>query len=206
MVQSKAGNSGQRARLKSVGLFIIFTLTAMAAFSQAPPLNQPQQIRSAVIYDEKLKDRFFTKKQWSMGDPNFGEAKTKRLHTAQCVTDHQIRHFVRFCDGQILEDGTLQLYIHDFTPSTVDDLLILVKDEQFTCQYWTVYMGDRGDENLIWTTKKQKLILDKKTYRKGERIKGKIEFECLQEVTNPKYGGRFPQSIKIEGVFKPLLE
>ena len=58
---------------------------------------------------------------------------------------------------------------------------------------------------MVWTTTKQKLILNKEEYKRGDIIKGKIEFECVQEVTNPKYSGCNPGTIKIAGVFKPKL-
>ena len=125
-------------------------------------------------------------------------------HTANCITNQQYEHKIRFCEAE-LDNNTMILYIHDFTASTNDNLKIKITNRLFQCQYWTTYVADRGDEGLIWTTKKQILILDKKEYKKGDTIKGKLKFECLQEVTNPKYKGRYPHYIRIEGVFKTTV-
>jgi len=52
------------------------------------------------------------------------------------------------------------------------------------------------------------LTLDKKAYRKGDVIKGKIDFECVQEPTNREYiekWGSDPTTIKVYGVFKTIV-
>ena len=78
-------------------------------------------------------------------------------------------------------------------------------------RYRTEYpIATRPDPALIWTTKRQKLTLDKNVYRKGDVIKGRIDFECVEEPTNPKYiekwGKIIPSSITVKGVFKTILE
>jgi hypothetical protein len=53
------------------------------------------------------------------------------------------------------------------------------------------------------------LTLDKRTYGKGDEIKGRIDFECVREWSNPKYiekYGRGPKTIKVFGVFKTIVE
>lgn len=59
---------------------------------------------------------------------------------------------------------------------------------------------------MRWTTKRQKMTLDKKGYRKGDTIKGKIDFECLDELIDPKYPNRPPRTIQVYGVFKAMVE
>jgi hypothetical protein len=189
-------------------LIVTFSIYITSALCIAQvPKGQPEQIKTRVKYSSELNNPFFNSNEWSAGEPNLGEDPNKKsLHTAKCITEHQIRHIIRFCEAKLLSDGTLELYIHDFTASTVDNLKIKIKDGYFTSQYWTAYVADKGDEGLIWITKKQYLILNQENYKIGDTIKGKIEFECVQEVTNPKYGGRYPKSISIEGYFKPKLK
>jgi len=46
-------------------------------------------------------------------------------------------------------------------------------------------------------------------YRNGDVIKGKIDFECVQEPTNREYiekWGSDPTTIKVYGVFKTIVE
>lgn len=184
---------------------MIITLTTLIIAQE--PDGQPRQIKTKVQYDENLKHPFFDKTEFHFGDPEFGEdPKRKFVHTAKCFTSHQIEHYIHFCEAKLISNDTIEILIHELTPSTNDNLKIIVSQGQFSCQYWTSYVGDRGDEKLVWTTKKQNLKLNKKRYKKGEVMKGEIKFECLQEVTNPKYKGRFPRTIKIEGVFKPIIK
>jgi hypothetical protein len=170
-------------------LILICLITATSAYAE--PKGQPDQLVSPVEYDENLSDPFF----------DLRDIK----HTANLVTDQQYEHMIRYCDAE-LKNGSIELYIHDFTPSTNDNLKIKIVGGFFQSQYWTTYVADRGDEGLTWTTKKQKLILDKKNYKKGDIIKGKLEFECVQQVTNPEYKGTSPHNIKIEGVFKAVVK
>ena len=182
----------------------------------------PVQMESAVQYDANLTDPFFKTEKSSYywwiiehddgtfedtsGEYKKGDKPPRLRHTADCVTEHQGKHTIHYCEATLHPDNTIELYIHETTPSTYDNLSVKIKDGMFRSQYWTKYVQDRGDEGVIWTTKKQKLILNKKQYNKGDTILGKIFFECLQEVTNPRCGGRFPRTIKVEGVFKPILK
>ncbi len=67
-------------------------------------------------------------------------------------------------------------------------------------------MYDFGFKTLIWTTKRQKLTLDQKVYRKSDVIKGRIVFECVEDPKNPFSGKKAPRIIKVFGVFKTILE
>jgi hypothetical protein len=71
------------------------------------------------------------------------------------------------------------------------------------------FVGGWSNEVPLWRDSSQKLTLDKKVYPKGDVIKGRIEFECLEEPTNPKYiegWGRHLTTIKVYGVFKAIVE
>ena len=186
------------------------------------PKGQPIQIRIEVIYDSNLYDPFFESTEWgypwwiikhsdghienTMGGPTDENELPRLQHTAKCSTSHQFDHQINFCDATLLPDGTLELFIHDESASTSDSLRVLVKDGQFTSQYWTFYPANKGDERLIWTTTRQDLVLDKRAYNKGDELRGRIRFECLQELTNLKDGGRFPKRITIQGVFRTQVE
>jgi hypothetical protein len=60
-----------------------------------------------------------------------------------------------------------------------------------------------GNQDLVWITKNQRLILDRKNYRAGDVLKGRVAFTCAEKRTkNPNAG---TQEIKIEGVFKTKI-
>jgi hypothetical protein len=203
-------------------ILIVSICSLVRAVEYQVPEGQPAQIKSRVTYDPQLYDPFFASNEWSypwwvikdadghientMGGTTDEQELPRLKHTAKCFTAHQGKHEIKFCEARRLKDNTIELFVHDMSPSTNDNLKILVQDGLFSCQYWTSYVADRGDEGLIWTTKRQRLILDKKVYTIGDIIQGKIEFECLQEVTNPKHGGSYPKNIIIEGVLRTTIE
>jgi hypothetical protein len=174
--------------------------------------GQPTQISSKVDYNLNLSDPFFQTEEWSDScSENDKESRYKR--TARCVGSHQGEHTIDFCRAKLLDDNAIELIIHDaydLCPSAADDnLKIVIQNGQFWSQYWTFYKHLASNFGLIWTTKRQELTLDKKVYHKGDVIKGRIDFECVQENGDPelveKYG-RNPYSITLKGVFKTILK
>jgi hypothetical protein len=188
----------------------------------APPPGQPELMRSQVNYDPKLTDPFFDSNEWSYADYDLeGVPLDKRpkepprlKHTARCFstsghsTPQENEHLVRFCEARLFDVNMIDLFIHEDNAEFFDNLTVRIKDGMFTCQYWTGYKGP-GKADWIWTTTRQSLTLDKKTYRKGDVIKGRIDFECVQEPTNPKYIEKYGKNlttIKVYGVFKTIVE
>jgi hypothetical protein len=180
--------------------------------------DQPEQMSSKLDYDPKLTDPFFKTNEWSYwyggqvvvnGMFPEGEKPPRLQHTAKCFsTSHRMEHEVRFCDTRLVDVNTIVLVIHDPSLEFVEKLTVRVTNGMFTCQYWTGYKAPTRTA-LIWTTTSQKLTLDKKAYRKGAVIKGRIDFECVQEATDPKYiekYGKTPVTIKVYGVFKTIIQ
>jgi hypothetical protein len=129
--------------------------------------------------------------------------------TAKFSSSHNDSGTIRFCDAKLLEGEIMELSIHAGQYSE-NNLKVIVQNGVFWSQYWTIYKKRfRVREGFIWTTKKQSLTLYKRVYGKGDVIKGRLEFECLEEPTNPKYiekYGRHLTTIKMYGVFKTLLK
>jgi hypothetical protein len=132
--------------------------------------------------------------------------------TAMCFsTSRGVKHVIGLCEARLVDVNTIDLFIHNDGPGFLDRLRIQVKSGMFTCQYWTYHKAPEGKAGLAWTTKRQELTLDNKVYRKGDVVKGRIHFECVEEVTNPEYVAKWrvitrPITIKVWGVFKPIVE
>ncbi|MFZ5868362.1 MAG: hypothetical protein ACOYXY_20930 [Thermodesulfobacteriota bacterium] len=183
------------------------------------PPGQPAQMRTQLGYERKLTDTWFDSDAWGYpyerqvaagGKTSEGEDPSLLKHTANCrSTSLGTEHPVEFCEARLVDRNTIDFLFHHDCPGFNDKLRVQVKSGMFTCQYWTFYKGPMERADFIWTTNRQKLTLDKQVFRKGDVIKGRIDFECLQEATHPKFlekWGKWPKTIKVYGVFKTIVE
>lgn len=173
-------------------------------------------MQSPVDYDPKLTDPFFQSDEWSYWegsrenpDPGMfpeGEIPRKLKHTARCLsTSFGSKHEVRFCEARLRDKNKIDLFIHEHNPAFDDDLIVRIRNGRFTSHYRTFYRAG-PTEGLVWTTKRQKLTLDKKAYQKGDVIKGRIAVEILDEYIDAESPGRPPRRITLYGVFKTIVK
>jgi hypothetical protein len=192
------------------------------------PSGLPGQMWSQVDDDSNLTDPFFTSNEWRypwwiIKHPNGHFESTRSFdespviepprvkHTARCFsTSFGTKHLVHLCEARLLDDNMIDLLIHVKNPAFRDALKMQIRNGEFTCQYWFFLKETAGKANKIWTTKRQQLTLDKKVYRKGDIIKGKTDFECVEQPTDPdpvaRWPDRYPMTIQVYGVFKTVVE
>ncbi len=192
-------------------VFVLLRVGQLVSAEQDPPWGQPDQMRSQVHYDPNLSDPFFESETWSCHNDGVCDKKDRLKNTARCFTSFQYDHLIHFCDAKLVDSNKIELFIHQRTPSANDNLRIIIRDRVFRSQYWTKYLlgtGTRLPAGVRWTTKRQKLTLDKKVYRKGDLIKGKIDFECAEELAYLwlPFLSEATRTITINGVFKTILE
>jgi hypothetical protein len=188
------------------------------------PSGLPEQMWSQVDYDSSLTDPFFTSHEWSYPwwiikhpDGHFESTRgfdespviepPRMMHTARCFsTSFGTKHLVHLCEARLLDDNVIDLLIHVKNPAFRDSLRVRIRNGKFTCQYWIV--DHKGA--FTWTTTRQKLILDRDAYGKGDVIKGRIDFECAMKVIDPKdierWGKDPSTTVKVFGVFKTVVE
>jgi hypothetical protein len=180
------------------------------------PSGQPAQMWSKINYDPKLWDTFFESD--ALGYPDGGRGSSRSEKAAMCFSNSLgVKHLVESCEAKLVDENTIDFLIYDTGPGFHDVLRVWVKKGMFTCQYWSYYQVP--GRLLIWTTKRQELTLDQEVYRKGDVIKGRIDFECVQDVKDPnvmeKQGGWIKdgwikgywlRTIKVYGVFKTILK
>jgi len=200
---------------KYICFMLLFIPTII--FSQ-PAFQQPKQMLSKVKYDTNIKDTFFEKQyfsyEWFMiqeDDGTFSSAiydslgneiidTTKNIHTANCITQHQGEHTIRYCNA-FYKGDTLMLFINDFTASTYDNLLVKVFNGKFSCQYWTAYPSMQRSQKLTWVTTSQRLTLNSEKYKVDDEVKGKI-YVMIKEEQLTHEGLKETTKIMIEGVVK----
>jgi hypothetical protein len=152
-----------------------------------------------------LSDPFFTG-----GGRGPKKAPSHVKHTAKCFSTFDVgKHLVKFCDARLLDGNTIELLFHETNVPFIEQLQVRIRNGMFTCQYWGLRDVSPPIEVFTWTTKRQDLTLDKKAYRKGDLIKGRIGFECVREIIDPEYVrkyGKRPETIQVSGVFKTILK
>jgi hypothetical protein len=191
------------------------------------PSGQPAQMSSKINYDPKLWDTFFESDAWGYphggqipagGMTPEGEGSARSESTAMCFSNSLgVKHLVESCKAKLVDENTIDFLIYYIGPGFHDVLRVRVRKGMFTCQYGSGYQVPGS--LLIWTTKRQELTLDQEVYRKGDVIKGRIDFECVQDAKDPeameKAGGWIKdgwikgywlRTIKVYGVFKTILK
>lgn len=194
-----------------------------APYTPQIPQKLRPQMWSGVETDPKLTADFFESPRWSYPrgieknrDGTLRSTRSKdpvqnppRLtHTAELFCSSWGAGFVRtldFCEARLLDEHTIQLFVDNTRGAYSDSLRILIRDGRFMCQYWQVY----NFWGYGWATKRQRLILDKESYRKGDVIKGRIDLECLDVDIRGTWEyseENVPLPVRIFGFFKTTVE
>ncbi len=206
------------------GALLVLSICGCAArlastHSFADPPGQPAQLVSQLRHDAQLADPFFGSGEWShpwhyvpLGDGRYENALggevlleselPRQQHTARCSTEHQGAHPISFCDLSLGRGGRLEIHLHDESASTADHLGIVVQSGRFASQYWTFYPLQQPGERLTWTTTRQELVLSADRFARGEALRGRIDFECVQQ---SNLAGREPVTIAVQGVFEAYV-
>ena len=103
--------------------------------------------------------------------------------------------------ASLRDADTIEVLIHSQFVAFSNFLLIRITGGKFSCQFWNGF--DYGA--VRYATTAQRLILDKKAYKKGDVIKGRIDFECFSELIHP-HPASPPSLIRLYGVFKTIVE
>lgn len=120
-------------------------------------------------------------------------------HTSNCMTTHQGKHIMDYCDADY-SSGVLVLEIHGGMPAYTGSLLISVKNSAFTCSFKSAYPA-RGINCLAWTIVSKKLTLKNASIIKGKRVYAWISV-VFDEVSG---SASSTHRYTIEGYIKPVV-
>jgi len=175
------------------------------------------EIQSKVILDKKMHSAFFNSYESSYPwyiikheDGTFenvtGEKISKRdkkpvEHTSNCVSTHQGRHIMEFCDATY-DSGVLNLEIYGGMPAYFSSLRITLKGSDFLCRFKGVYPAPVSNcrRNII----AKKLVFKDREIKKGERLFAWVSVEF--EETSTYKGVTETSRHKIEGYIKPAVK
>jgi hypothetical protein len=107
------------------------------------------------------------------GDVDPGDT-LHQYRTANCVTNHQGEHAVRFCDASLTND-TLRLSFQPELPAYAGSPTLLINKGRFRSEFHATYPQMIPGENLSWCATKQRLVLNRASYRPGDTVKGYVD-------------------------------
>ena len=179
--------------------------------------NTTDNLKAHVSFNSKMDSQFFKSYKASypwyilrnddgtfentMGDEVSADDKIPVEHTAHCVSTHQGKHVMDFCDA-IYDAGTLRLEIHGGMPAYASSLMIIVKDAEFFCRFRASYPAPVS--NCTWNILSKKLIFKDKAIKKGRRLYAWLSAE-FEEIST--YQGKTATTKHtIEGYIKPIVK
>ncbi len=179
--------------------------------------NTTDEIKAKITFDTKLHSDFFESHEASYpwyiiknDDGTFESALDREIttedkmpieHTSNCVSTHQGKHIMTFCDARY-EAGILQLEIYGGMPAYSSSLLITIKDSEFLCHFKAAYPAPVS--NCKWTILSKKLTLKNHAITSGKRINAWVSVEFKETATYR--GETTTHNYKIEGYLKPLVD
>jgi hypothetical protein len=186
---------------------------AVGALADEPKPVAKEAEQSLPVWPVQIEGRlnagFFKKEKWSwpswivehddghLEDTTGGSTKgvKKIRHTAEVTSTCLGEHVVNFADAWLEPDGRLGIYVNELNPAYLDDLLLMVKDGNFSAQFTTVYKRDVYPKG--WVATRATLKLDKKKYAIGDVVKGELDVEFREEPSK--------HIIKLKGYIKPKI-
>ncbi|MES2847854.1 MAG: hypothetical protein V4685_02275 [Bacteroidota bacterium] len=172
-----------------------------------------------IIVDKNFRDTFSFIKEWEYPDYTFknddgnfqidedraikAEDTTHLFFTARCTTNVQGGYDIRYCYAE-KNDTLLKLTFKDGLPAYASEFYVYIDTGIFWCDAETIYPVVLPRQKKYCTTLKQKLILDKPVYSKGDIIKGYISME-FEETINSLKTGEKKHKFFFNGYFKTTI-
>jgi hypothetical protein len=179
--------------------------------------NTTDKLKGRLAIDRFLDSKFFRSYQASypwyiirnddgtfentLGDEVSEEDKIMIEHTSNCVSTHQGKHVMDFCDATY-DAGLHRLEIHGGMPAYASSLLITVKGSEFFCRFRASYPALVS--NCKWNILSKKLIFRDKDIEKGRRLYAWLSVE-FEEISTYQ-GKTTTMKHKIEGYIKPVVK
>jgi hypothetical protein len=159
---------------------------------------------SKLSVDRQMKDTFSFAKQWDYSwdvfkDDSTGEftrndnqsltrADTAHLfYTANCLTSIQGGYDIRYCFADQSKD-IITLTFSDGLPAYASEFYFYIKSDSFYFKPKTIYPLYIPGQKVSYQVTKQKLTLNKSTYKIGDTLIGYVDAEFIETVSVPKKG------------------
>jgi len=108
----------------------------------------------------------------------------KKYYTANCITDHQGEHAIRYCDAALAHD-TLILTFSDLDAAYHGYLVVTIVKDSFKSQWHCIYIVKIPREKIGFTTLSQELILNTSDFSEGRILKGRLNIVFREDFSAP---------------------
>jgi hypothetical protein len=202
--------------MKYTTLFVMMVFLGKFVVGQNVPLDQ---LKTQIIVDKDFADTLTFDSGWdypwyivhdksghfenTLGN-SISQSDTVHLfHSANCTTNHQGEHQIRYCVASMLHD-TLRLVFMPELPAYASSMTIWINKNVFWSNFQAVYPMKIIGEKLSWNIVKQKLIINDSNYENGDLVKGYVEIAFTE--TNISLNEKpISQDFYFKGYFKTQL-
>jgi hypothetical protein len=201
--------------MKLISILFLCFFSGIIANGQNIPIKQ---MISPAMIDTNFVDTLTFNEKWDypwyivyengVFENTFGETIEKSdtahlFYTANCWTNHQGEHQIRYCQARYFND-TITLFFMPELPAYASSLTVSIVKNDFWCDFTAVYPESRINQKLTRTITNQKLILNYAFYKPGDMVKGYVEVTFTETSIVPN---EMPvsQSCYFKGFFKTQL-
>lgn len=126
-----------------------------------------------------------------------------KIRKTNVCTEFQYDHCITKSTATVNSD-TLKISLFDQSPSTYDDLNIYIVAEKLISTYKTVYFQSGGKNE--WIPIRQVLSINSKDFKKGRKIKGKIDVAFQEILIDDKGQRKETRVIEFSGEFAAKIK
>jgi len=137
-------------------------------------------------------------------EPVLHEDTVKKYYTANCITDHQGEHAIRYCDATLAHD-TLILSFSDLDAAYHGYLVVTIVKDSFKSQWHCIYIVKIPGEKIAFTTLFQELILNTSDFSDGWILKGRLNIVFREDFSAPGHKSTTGNYF-VKGLFKTGIE
>jgi hypothetical protein len=205
------------------GILIPFIAISMNLHSQNIDSLNRKLLKSPVLIVDTISGDFSFTQNWDYPFPFYADEKTGKLkngldeslkvkkkeveklyYTANCTTNHQGDHEIRYCNASLRNDS-LFLDFADCDAAYHGWLQIIILRDSFQSQWYCDYVYRVPDQNLEFLTIKQTIVINTTELKKDVILRGKVDLTFKEYFSAPGYDSRVDEYY-VTGLFETKIQ
>jgi hypothetical protein len=163
------------------------------------PQPEPVQYYRNGSFDES----FFTDKHYCYGDSVNGQP-VKYFYTAEVIAmEGKRKILLRNCQASLADEGVVLVFTDVPVSQSMFGLAITQSAGKFSAEYYQTFgITDSSYQPPVYNIIDQHILVDKKTYRKGDSLKAKLLINVLASYS---WGAVYSDTIHVYGLVKTVV-